>query len=180
MAMIRRTRYGPRTMRPRRRRNLSWVGVQTANFTNTVTPSSAILASILNPSTTQYNRMNTATLIRLVGELFVWLPYTSAPSGTITAGFLMGIKVGDNFSGTNVPPPDFDSTDDWLIWRGGTLQVNSNDGSNSAIRYPLDIKTKRRMEPIADQLYFSIVNTTPAGGSNVAFRFVLRALLLEH
>lgn len=115
--------------------------------------------------------------MRIVGEFQIWYPFTTPPSATISGRYIFGLKTTDsNVPIANLVTPGQDAADDWMLWRGGTLNVTNTGDSYFAARHAIDIKTRRKYDAVADQLYLAVTNTGPAA---LAYDFTVRILLYE-
>ena len=151
------------------------------SFPLPVVPANGVqFSQLLTPNTLVTNRVTQLTILRIVGEVTVWLPVTTAPAATISARYYIGIKTADNSTPVlSLTQPLLDATDDWMIWRGGSLHASSVDGSMAIARHQIDIKSKRKMDMLSDQLYIAVNNDTPVGGSDIRWNFALRILMME-
>lgn len=153
MATRRMYRRSP-IVRRSRRKNLAWVGIEPVNFPTTLAVSQFAYARLVDPNTSVLNRMTQATVMRIVGEFQIWYPFTTPPSATISGRYIFGIKTTDRgLDATNAAQPALDAADDWLLWRGGTLNVTNVGDNYFAARHSIDIRSKRKMDALADQLY---------------------------
>ena len=135
---------------------------------------------------TGQSAFGSTTIVRIRGEFVMWLEVVTAIGDGFTRGAVgIGIVTADAFGigGTAMPSPG--SNADWGGWMwyqsfgplvGLSVTEADNSGRLSMVRFPIDTKAMRKMQP-NEVLFGALSLSTEIGAATVSFGMNTRMLV---